>query len=136
MLINFILFEVHHSAVHNPVPVVSDWAHQVATLVLFLRCSMQGPSTLPKPICKQDQGFRHPFNVCIEMERTHFLKGRKDALTDKSRLANRVADRLGKGSIPVYANSATHLLPSLMQSLFSDGSRGKTSPKAEISLAA
>lgn len=64
---------------------------------------MQGPIIRPSLICMQYHGFRHPpppFNVCIEMEWTHFLKTRIDAFSEKSRLANRIADRLGMEIYP------------------------------------
>ena len=34
--------------------------------------------------------------VCFELEGDHFVRLNTDVLTDKSGLANRVADRLGK----------------------------------------
>jgi hypothetical protein len=41
-----------------------------------------------------------PFNVCIEMEWDPFPHMRIDAFSEKSRLANRIADRLGKEKYP------------------------------------
>jgi hypothetical protein len=60
MQINFTLFDMHYSVVYRPVPIVSDWVHQVATLCSFFDARCRDPANLPSPTCSDNQGFRHP----------------------------------------------------------------------------
>jgi hypothetical protein len=86
--------------------------------VFFSRRSMQGPRTYRALRAATPGVSSPPFNVCIEMGWTHLLNATIDALTDKSILANRVADRPGEVKVSLsYTNSATLLLTEFQQAL-------------------
>ena len=102
MQINFTLFDVHYSVVYRTVPAVSDWVYQVATRCSFFVAQCRDPASDRALHACNTRGFvTHPLQRRLHRDGVDpFPHMRIDAFSEKSRLANRIADRLGKEKYP------------------------------------